>query len=115
MGMTPTEALEWAADYAERNNIFTAPKNDRGYVKDGWKEPTPADKVTLIKELAASVVDYETTPLVLATGHLLGVVRNAVKILADARTSDPVGYDLTRIRLLHEDLKRVLEDIEGAK
>src|SRR4051794_33197523 len=31
--------------------------NDRGYPRDGWKPPTPADKVKLITELAQTAID----------------------------------------------------------
>lgn len=55
--MTPTEALEWAADYAERSKIWEPPKDNRGYVKGNWTDPTPAEKVKLIKELAETVID----------------------------------------------------------
>lgn len=80
--MTPTEALEWAADYADRNNIFTAPRNDRGYIKDGWKEPTPAEKISVIKELAASVIDY---PVVTLPGQdQISLLKEIDHILHDA-------------------------------
>lgn len=34
MPMTPTEALEWAADYAERNKLFVVPTKSNGYPVD---------------------------------------------------------------------------------
>lgn len=53
--MNMAEALEWAADYAKRNDLFEAPKNNRGYVKDNWHDPSPAEKLAVIKELAETV------------------------------------------------------------
>jgi hypothetical protein len=47
------EALEWAADYAERNKLFAPVRNERGYA-DNWKQPTPADKLAVITQLAQS-------------------------------------------------------------
>jgi hypothetical protein len=47
------EALEWAADYAERNKLFAPIRNERGYA-DNWKPPTPADKLAVITQLAQS-------------------------------------------------------------
>lgn len=51
------EAMEWAADFAERSKVFEAPKNDRGYVKDGWTSPSPAERAQVIMDLAATVVE----------------------------------------------------------
>lgn len=45
------EALEWAADYADRNKLFEPVVNSRGYA-DGWKPPTPAEKAQVITKLA---------------------------------------------------------------
>lgn len=58
--MRSDEALEWAADYAERTKIFAPVVNSRGY-PDGWKPPTPSEKLAVIKELAAAVTDREPT------------------------------------------------------
>lgn len=55
--MNMAEALEWAADYATRNKLFDAPLNQRGYVTDGWKHPTPAEKAEIIKSLAYAALD----------------------------------------------------------
>lgn len=55
--MMMNEALEWAADYCERNKIFEAPKNERGYTRDGWTAPTPAEKARIITDLAKTVLD----------------------------------------------------------
>lgn len=54
------EAMEWAAEYAERNHIFTPPQNQRGYTVDGWKNPTPAERTSIIQQLAKSVIDEPT-------------------------------------------------------
>lgn len=54
--MNMQEALEWAADYAERNELFKPVANQRGYT-DGWKPPTPAEKVSVIKDLAEAACD----------------------------------------------------------
>lgn len=53
--MDLTEALEWAADYADRNKLFAPPMNQRGYPVDGWQNPTPAERTAIIKDLAQSV------------------------------------------------------------
>lgn len=55
--MNMTEALEWAADYAERNKIFEPPVNRAGYVRDGWMVPSPSDRADVIKDLAYVAVD----------------------------------------------------------
>ena len=49
--MNMQEALEWAADYADRSKLFEPIANQRGYA-DGWKPPTPAEKARVITELA---------------------------------------------------------------
>jgi hypothetical protein len=50
------EAMEWAARYIEREKLFDAPVNARGYTVDGWKPPTPAEKVRIITEIAEWVM-----------------------------------------------------------
>lgn len=55
--MKMIEALEWAADYAQRSQLFVAPLNNRGYVKDGWADPTPEAKTAVILKIATEVCD----------------------------------------------------------
>lgn len=59
--MQPAEAFEWAADYAERAKLFEPVLNSRGY-PDGWKPPTPAEKLDVIKRLAESVISGDADP-----------------------------------------------------
>ncbi len=58
--MNMVESLEWAADYAERNHLFAAPLNSRGYVVDTWKSPTPEEKRAIITKLAESACEKST-------------------------------------------------------
>lgn len=60
------EALEWAADYAERNKLFEGPVNKNGYTMDGWKSPTAVERVQIITDLARTV----TSPLEDVTSEL---------------------------------------------
>lgn len=51
------EALEWAADYAQRTKLFDVPINSRGYTIDGMKAPDSTERVKIITELAKTVAD----------------------------------------------------------
>lgn len=57
--MDMSEALEWAADYAERAKIFEPPIKANGYVSDGWKPSTPAERTDIIIKLAREAVRGE--------------------------------------------------------
>lgn len=86
--MTMIEALEWAADYCERNNLFISPKNDRGYVEAGWKPPTNAERVEIIRKLAVDVCTAGTdkSPLV----EMATILERANQdILEGIRTDSP--------------------------
>lgn len=112
--MNRVEAMEWAADYAERSKIFAPITNSRGY-SDGWKPPTPAEKARIIAELAETVVDEPApSPLALAAGELLNVLKTTVDLLDDAYQVDPAGYNYTRVRTMHNALKERLEEIASA-
>lgn len=50
------EALEWAADYADRAKLFEPVVNARGYA-DGWKPPTPSEKADIILKIARNAMD----------------------------------------------------------
>lgn len=54
--MSPIEALEWAADYADRHKLFEVPTNRNGYPVDGFKQLTPAERVDVLQKLAATVM-----------------------------------------------------------
>jgi hypothetical protein len=56
------EALEWAADYAERNKLFDTPMKSNGYPMDGHKPPTPAEKADIILKLARNATDDGPRP-----------------------------------------------------
>lgn len=51
------EALEWAADYAQRAKLFEAPLNSRGYPVDGYKPVTPSEKADIILKIARNAMD----------------------------------------------------------
>lgn len=55
--MNMSEALEWAADYAERNKMFEVPVNRNGYPVDGFKTPGPEEKSSIIIRLAREACD----------------------------------------------------------
>lgn len=112
--MKPEEALEWAADFAERSKIWEAPKNDRGYAKSGWTEPTPAEKVALIIELAATVTDSPNEVSGETAGAMAHIIKFTVEALDAAKQVDPVGYNYPRISKLHSDLKKLVEGMSGA-
>lgn len=61
MKMNMNEALEWAADYCERNKLFEPVKNDRGYAHNSWTPPTPAQKLEIISSLAHQVTESQPT------------------------------------------------------
>ena len=56
--MKMDEALEWAADYAERSKLFEPVVNQRGYA-DHWTPPSPTDKASIIVALAKEVTVSE--------------------------------------------------------
>ncbi len=53
--MTPVEAMEWAADYAERHKLFEVPQNSRGYPVDGHKHLSASEKAEIIISIAKTV------------------------------------------------------------
>lgn len=62
--MKMDEALEWAADYVERNKLFETPLKSNGYPVDGWKPPSVTERVALITDLAKTVVEsVDTKPV----------------------------------------------------
>ena len=90
--MNKVEALEWAADYADRNKIFEPVRNERGYA-DGWKIPTPAEKAKIISELAEQIVDppsVEVSPFGAIALYIEEIVTELRKIrsYADIFNSD---------------------------
>lgn len=62
-GMSMAEALEWAADYAERNKLFAPVTNSRGYA-DGWKPPTPEEKLRVIQKLAFTAAEPDRSDVI---------------------------------------------------
>jgi hypothetical protein len=58
------EALEWAADYAERNKLFEPALNNRGYPVDGQKPATPEERANIIIKLADQVTESEPVPYI---------------------------------------------------
>ena len=54
-------ALEWAADYAERNKMFDVPVTPRGYAVGDAKPPTPEQKAAIIIKLADWIMTEEKT------------------------------------------------------
>lgn len=83
MSMSMVEALEWAADYCARNNIFAAPKNDRGYVESGWKPPTNAEKIDTIRKLATDVVEQQSQVAGSTGAVLLSAQLDSIRAVAD--------------------------------
>ena len=57
--MNKVEAMEWAADYAERNKLFLPPMKGNGYPVDGWKAPSAAERADIITKLAWQVMDED--------------------------------------------------------
>lgn len=56
---SPQEAMEWAADFCERNHIFDPP----GAFADGsWHPPTANEKLAVIVQTAYAVVDAADRP-----------------------------------------------------
>lgn len=52
--MTRVEALEKAE--AIVRNLEQAPINDRGYIRDGWKQPTFAERVQAVITMAEFIL-----------------------------------------------------------
>ena len=52
--MTMAEALEWAADYAKRHELFELKTNARGYA-DGQTPPSPRERASILTDLASTV------------------------------------------------------------
>ena len=101
--MEMSEALEWAADYTVRNKLFDPVVNQRGY-SDGWKPPTPAEKMKIIKELAETVV---TKPIATVPDEYKNMLRNSFHQL-DAALTDARLLEVARdVREdLHEFLRK---------
>lgn len=84
------EALEWAADYADRNKIFETPMKSNGYPIDGHKPPTPAEKADIITKLARNATDD-------GPNHHLKFLRSVLHNLNEAKIesktmTDAIGH-----------------------
>jgi hypothetical protein len=53
-----SEALEWAAEFAERT-VLKIPTKANGYAIDGYKAPTPSERSEIIKDLAITAYTAE--------------------------------------------------------
>lgn len=115
--MRMVEALEWAADFAERSKIFQPVRNERGYA-DGWKPPTPAERAAVIKDLAETAVDessgYSYVPTtqpdeIIVNAHAIATAINKL----DKIDTEPVSWGETKdlINEAREILYRLIKDI----
>lgn len=59
--VTRLEALEKATQVVEK--LADPPKNDRGYIRDGWKAPTFAERTESILTIAAFLLGTEDEDL----------------------------------------------------
>lgn len=110
--MNLTEALEWAADYAERNNIFAPVTNSRGY-SDGWKPPTPQEKSEIIQKLAQTVYESEQPKSVAGDMILVTYLEGAVTELRRLRAGLQ-GPTADQIQELSNRLDQLAKEIKGA-
>jgi hypothetical protein len=107
--MNMQEALEWAADYAQRNKLFEVPTNSRGYPADGAKSPTPAEKTEVIMHLAGQALVDPTTALKQTASW------NEVIVLADnlSTLADIMADGVLKARV--ETIAKKLKHLAGEK
>lgn len=106
------EALEWAADYAQRAKIFEPIRNERGYA-DGWKPPTPAEKASVITELAREACDDGGSGFVAAATpeDWIRLRREVDRLQGIHQDIDKIGEHATADRL--NNVINVLMDLAG--
>lgn len=105
--MNAVEAMEWAADYAERNQLFAVPMNGRGYPVDGMKPPTHPEKVQMLRDLAASVTDEPLSPD--SARQVRRLLVDCVHDLKGGRSADPFRYDPHTVSDVEMRLEKIVE------
>lgn len=110
--MSAIEALEWAADYCDRQKIFEPPRNDRGYIADGHKMPTVAEKVAIIKEIAEQVTDA-TPPraFVVLSEAFMAKLDQDLELIVHHFEARELGDAHAELKKLTEDVKRLRRSI----
>lgn len=108
--MNKVEAMEWAADYAERTKIFEAPVNSRGYTIDGWRGISSAERAEVIAGLANQVVEdrtYRADPKA-----IVDTLEAIVDRLEKAKSPDPVRYTPIEVANAISRIRELIKEID---
>lgn len=113
--MNMQEALEWAADYCDRNRIFVPPKNERGYDVSGWKPPTPEERVQVIATLAGTAISQPSQQSVLSDEKVHEVVADLIYVLDAAYTAAGDYFTGPEEKKTKQAIKRIREALLNGK